>query len=120
MATPSTTTTVTVDRISNSGNAIAEQTVGGKSVIVSASPDIGETLEVQLTDQGGYFEATLVDRASAVQPRQPGIAPDTSDVGQDLLNPDRNTSHSFSTGHSPVDEADGQELRSWVSSRKMG
>lgn len=118
MAGPS-TTTVTVDRISNSGNAIAEQKVGGKSVLVTASQEVGDTLEVKLTEKGGYFEATLVDRANEVQPRQPGIAPDTSEIGQDLLNPDRNKSHSFSVSKSIADEADGQELRSWVSSRKM-
>lgn len=117
MAGPS-TATVTVDRISNSGNAIAQQRVDGKSVHVRASQQIGATLEVKLIDKGSHFEATLVDRASETQPRQPGLTPDTSEVGQDLLDPSSD-SHSFSVGKSITGETVDQELRSWISSRKM-
>lgn len=119
MAGPSTTTTVTVGRMSNSGNAIAQEQVDGKSVHVPASRDIGDTLEVKLTDKDGYFEATLVDKAEEIQPRQPGLSPDTGDVGQDLLNPDRNKSHSFEVGKSITSETVGAELTGWMSSRKM-
>jgi len=35
--------------------------------------DIGDTLEVQLVNKGGYFIARLVSRADEVEPRQPNI-----------------------------------------------
>lgn len=118
MAGPS-TTTVTVDRISNAGNAIAQEEVNGKTVHAPTASDIGDTVEVKLIDKGSYFEATLVDRAEEIQPRQPGATPDTSDVGQDLLNPERNASHSFSVSKSVTGESSSTELRSWLASRKM-
>ncbi len=114
-----TTQTVTIDRISSSGNAIAQQHHAGKTIHVPAG-EVGETYDVRLVDKGGYFVAKVVDRFGEVQPRQPSIAPDTSDIGQDLLNPDRNRSRSFSTGKSITGEhAAGKELRSWMAQRKM-
>lgn len=37
-----------------------------------------------------------VDRTEEIQPRQPGIRPDTSEVGQDFLKREQNDSHSYS------------------------
>jgi hypothetical protein len=111
--------TVTVDRISNGGNAIAQEQVNGKTIHAPTSAEVGDTLEVRLTKQGGYFKARLVDRTKETQPRQPSVSPDTSEVGQDLVNPSRNDSHSYSVSKSVTDETDGQELRSWVNSRKL-
>lgn len=118
MASPS-AMTVTVDRISNGGNAIAQEQVNGKTIHAPASAEVGDTLEVRLTKQSGYFKARLVDRTEQTQPRQPSVSPDTSDIGQDLVNPDRNNSHSYSISKSVTKGTFGQELRSWVSSRKM-
>lgn len=118
MASPS-SMTVTVDRISNGGNAIAQEQVNGKTIHAPATAEVGDTLEVRLTKQSDYFEARLVDRTEQVQPRQPSVSPDTSEVGQDLVNPGRNNSHSYSVSKSVTNETVGQELRSWVSSRKL-
>lgn len=93
MASPS-TQTITVDRISNGGNAIAQQQHAGKTIHVPAG-EVGESYDVRLVDRGGYFEARLVDRTSEIQPRQPGIAPETGDVGKSLIKPGRNRSHSY-------------------------
>lgn len=52
--------TVTVDRISGSGNPIAEETLNGSCILVfGAEP--GETVEVELEPWGGFFKGTLVD-----------------------------------------------------------
>lgn len=66
------TQTVTVDRVSNSGNAIAQQQRAGKIIHVPAG-EVGDTLDVRLVDKGGYFEARLVDRVEEVQPRSPSV-----------------------------------------------
>lgn len=86
--------TVTVDRISNSGNAIAQQQHAGKTIHVPVK-EVGTTHEVRLVDQGSHFTAEIVDSASQIQPRQPSATPDTSDVGADLLEPERNQSHTY-------------------------
>lgn len=98
-----TTQTITVDRISNSGNAIAQQTQAGKPIHVPAG-EVGETYEVRLEERGGHLVATVVDRAAEIQPRQPSIdsGPDTSSVAQDLLEPDRRQSHSFEVQSCPA------------------
>lgn len=122
----STIQTITVDRVSHSGNAIAQQEYAGKSVLVPAG-EVGETYDVRLTDKGGYFVAQLVDRAGEVQPRQPSIGPDTSEVGKDLLNPGRNRSHSFKIRSSPnggklrsiPNSSSGRDQRSRISRRKL-
>lgn len=111
--------TVTVDRISNSGNAIAQEQQNGKSIHVPASNKIGDTMEVRLTDRGGYFEARLTDRATEVQPRQPSAAPDTSTIADGLLDPGQNESHSYEVRKSVTGETTGSELRSWASRRKL-
>lgn len=105
----STTQTITVDRISNSGNAIAEQTHADKTIHVPAG-EVGETYEVRLEDKGGYLVARLTDRAKELQPRQPSIShgPDTRSLGKDLLDPGRNSSHSYAVRDSPA----GGNLRS--------
>ena len=114
--------TVTIDRISNSGNAIAQQQHAGKTIHVPAGT-VGDTLEVRLVDRGSHFTATLIDRTQEIQPRQPSIGPDTSEVGKDLLNPKRNKPHSFKIRSLPRGgkrrKPSGQKLRSWVSQRKM-
>lgn len=88
------TTTVTVDRVSNSGNALAQQQHAGKTIHVPAGA-VGETYDVRLIDKGGYFVAKLVDKTEGLQASGPSLSPDTSDIGQDLLDPERNSSHSF-------------------------
>lgn len=118
------TQTITVDRVSNSGNAIAQQEYAGKTVHVPAGT-VGETYDVKLIDKGGYFVARLVDRAEETQPRGPSISPDTSDVGKDLLDRSRSR-HNFEVRSSPrsgklrgtPDNEKGQEMRSWMTSRK--
>lgn len=125
VATP--TQTVTVDRISNSGNAIAQQTRDGKTIHVRAG-EIGESYEVRLRDEGGYFVAELSNRTQEIQPRQPSISkgPDTSEIGQDLLNPDRNSSYSFDVKQCPAkgklrgtpSQEKKQSRRSWMTQRK--
>lgn len=110
-----TTQTITVDRISNSGNAIAEQTHADKTIHVPAG-EVGETYEVRLEDKGGYLVAQLTDRTDEIQPRQPSISrgPDTRGLGKDLLDPGRNRSHSYSVRESPA----GGKLRSTPSFEK--
>lgn len=112
--------TVTVDRISNSGNAIAQEQFAGKSIHVPAG-EVGMEYDVRLIDEGGYFVAQLVDRTAEIQPRQPGIGPDTSDVGKDLLDPGRNSPHSFEIRSSAggLRSSGDNELRRRVSRRKM-
>lgn len=119
-------TTVTVDRISNSGNTIAQQQYAGKTIHVPAG-EVGETYDVRLIDKGGYFVARLVDRTDEVHPRQPSIGSDTSEVSNDLLEPKRNRSHSFEIRSSPKggrlrsspSNTSGREQRNWMSRRKM-
>lgn len=119
--------TVTVDRISNGGNAIARQTHAGKTIHDPAGA-VGETYEVRLTDNGGYLVAQLTDRATEIQPRQPSIShgPDTGSIGKDLINPDRNSSYSFTIKSSPAGgklrstpSDDGRDLRSWTTRKKL-
>ncbi|RRJ27584.1 hypothetical protein EIK79_17600 [Halocatena pleomorpha] len=119
VATP--TQSVTIDRISNAGNAIAQQQHDGKTVHVPAG-EVGQTYDVRLVDQGGYFEARLVDKTEETQPRQPRIGPDTSDIGKDLLKSSRDQSHSFEVRPSIIDDSGdtrGQKRRRWLSRRKM-
>lgn len=115
------TQTITVDRISNSGNAIAKEEYAGKTIHAPVH-EVGETYEVRLTDKGGFFEAQLVDTAKQTQPRQPSVGPDTSDVGQDLVNPERNQSHSYqvrsSVAGGNLRSSSGQEQRQKMSRRK--
>lgn len=94
------TQTVTVDRVSNSGNAIAQQRQAGKAIHVPAG-DVGETLEVRLVDRGSYFEARLVDQTTNAQPRQPSVSPNTSSIGSDIVD-SSNSSHSYSIRDSPA------------------
>ena len=94
---PSTTQTITVDRVSNSGNAIAHQQYAGKTVLVPAG-EVGVEYNVRLVDQGSHFEAKLIDRTEQTQPSQPSFSPDTSDLakGRD------NDSHSHEIRSSPA------------------
>lgn len=110
---------MTVDRISNSGNAIAREEVAGKTVHAPASMEVGDTLEVKLIDKGGFFEATLVDRASETQPRQPGLTPDTSDIAENLLDPSTDL-HCFEQSQAVQEKSKVPEQMSRMSSRKMG
>jgi len=118
------TQTVTVDRISNSGNAIAKQQRDGKTIHVPAG-EVGDTFDVRLVEKGGYIQAQLVNRAGEVQPRQPSVGPDTSDIASDLLDSESD-SHSHKIRSSPAggklrskaDESTGRELRSRMPRRK--
>jgi tRNA/tmRNA/rRNA uracil-C5-methylase (TrmA/RlmC/RlmD family) len=109
-----TTQKITVDRISNSGNAIAQQQRAGKAIHVPAG-EIGETLEVRLVDKGGYFVARLVDRINDVRPRGPTATPDTSSIGSDLVD-SSDESHSYAIRTSPA----GGRLRSTTDSDATG
>ena len=120
-ATPQ--TTVTVERVSNSGNTIADQQQAGKAIHVPAG-EVGETYEVRLVDKGGYFRAELVDRTKQVQTSQPSVGPDTSEVGSGLLDP-RSDTHSFEIRSSTYRgnprnsfSSSGQEMRSRLSRQK--
>lgn len=119
---PSPVQTVTIDRVSNSGNAIAQQQRAGKTIHVPAG-EVDETYDVRLVDKGSHFVARLVDQTEEIHPRQPEIGPDTSDIGKDLLKPERNQSHSFnvqsSTPGGDLRRSSGHEQRSWISRRKM-
>lgn len=118
------TQTVTVDRISNSGNAIAQQRQAGKTILVPAG-EVGETLDVRLVDKGSYLEARLVDRTEETRPRQPSVSPDTSDVGSDLVDPS-SSSHSYNVRNSPASgslrsktvDNTAEEVRDGMSMRK--
>lgn len=124
-----TTQTVTVDRISNSGNAIAQQSHAGKTIHVPAG-EVGETYEVRLEDRGGFLVAHLTDRANETHPRQPSIGsgPDTSNLGKDLLEPGRNRSHSFKVRDCPAgaklrslpEQEKGRARRARMTRKKMG
>lgn len=103
--------TVTVDRISNSGNAIAQEQVDGADIHVPATAEVGTTLEVQLVKVGSYFKAKLVDGSEGLQQTGPSISPDTSEIGQRILNRDRNNSHSYSVSQSTTDSTANEELR---------
>lgn len=117
------TQTVTVDRISNSGNAIARQQQAGKSVLVPAG-EVGVEYAVRLVDQGSHFEAQLIDRTEQTQPSQPSLSPDTSDLakGRD------SSSHSHTIRSSPAggklreipgtQGESGKKLRQRMSRRK--
>ncbi len=121
MAQPS-AETVTVDRISNSGNAIASQQQAGKSILVSAGEvSVGETYDVQLVDEGSHFEAKLVNRAERTQPSQPSMSPDTSDLSKGRSS----ESHSHTVRSSPAGgrlrskpEANGAQQRQQLAQRK--
>jgi predicted RNA-binding protein with TRAM domain len=120
----STTQTVTVDRISNSGNAIAQQQHAGKTIHVPTA-EVGATVDVRLVDKGGYFEAKLVDRADETQPRQPSTTPDTSDIANDLLTSGEDTSsqqiRSAPAGgdlRTKLENQTGKEVRSRMPQRK--
>lgn len=110
MASPS-TMTVTVDRISNSGNAIAQEQVNGADIHVPATAEVGSTLEVELVKVGSYFKAKLVDGAEGLQQTGPSISPDTSEIGQRILNREKNNSYDFSTGKSVTSVSADEELR---------
>lgn len=103
--------TVTVDSISNAGNALAQQKNAGKAIHVPAG-ELGETYEVRLEDKGGYLIAHLTDRADEVQPRQPSIdrGPDTSEIGRSIIDRSRKSakSHSHEVRSCPA----GGKLRS--------
>jgi len=114
--------TITVDRISNSGNAIAHQQQAGKSVLVPAGEvSVGESYDVRLVDEGSHFEAKLVNRADQTQPSQPSIDPDTSDLSKGR----GSGSHSHTIRSSPASgklratpDSGGEKQRQKLSRRK--
>lgn len=112
------TQTITVDRVSNSGNAIASQQQAGKSVLVPAGEvSVGETYDVRLVDEGSHFEAQLVNRADQTQPSTPSLSPDTSNLGKGR----GSSSHSFSIQSSPAggkSGSSGKKSRRRMSRRK--
>lgn len=116
--------TVTVDRVSNGGNAIAQQRKSGKTIHVPAG-EVGEEYDVRLVDKGSYIKARLVDRTEETQPRGPTAAPALIDIGKDILTTGQSESHSHEIKDSPkqgklrtIPDDDGQEMRSRVSNRK--
>jgi len=114
--------TITVDRISNSGNAIAHQQQAGKSVLVPAGDvSVGESYDVRLVDEGSHFEAKLVNRADQTQPSQPSIDPDTGNLSKGR----GSGSHSHTIRSSPAGgklratpDSSGEEQRQKLSRRK--
>jgi hypothetical protein len=120
--------TVTVDRISNSDNAIAQQERAGKTIHVPAGK-VGETYEVRLEDKGSHFVARLADRTQDTHPRSPGIdsGPDTGGIANDLLNPGDESKHSYQVKKSPYsgklrdtpEQLNGRKKRSWMSQQKL-
>jgi len=116
--------TVTVDRVSNGGNAIAQQRKAGKTIHVPAG-EVGEEYEVRLTDEGGYFTAELVNRTNETQPRGPSVSSTTGDLGSEIGSSSRSSSYSHSIRNSPARGKlratpgdDGQAMRSRMSQRK--
>lgn len=114
------TQTITVDRVSNSGNAIAHQQHAGKTVLVPAG-EVGVEYDVRMVDQGSHFEAQLVDRTEQTQPSQPSISPDTSNLGKGR----GKDSHSHTIQSSPaggrlrgIPGGSGKEQRRRMSQRK--
>lgn len=126
-----TTQTITVDRISNSGNAIAQQKEAGKTIHVPAG-EVGETYEVRIEDKGGYLVAHLTDGANEIQPRQPSIdrGPDTSSIGRSVANRSRNRSrsHNYDIRKCPAKgnlrgtpkSKKARQMRSRMTRRKLG
>lgn len=118
------TKTVTVDRISNSGNAIAQEQRGGKDIHVPAGT-LGDTLEVKLVDEGGYYTAKLVDRLDETQPRSPSVGSNNGSYKSELGKAaSRSHSHTIRTSpkggklRSNLGEKDGSQARSQMSQRK--
>lgn len=62
--------TVTVDRVSNNGNPIAEEAYNGKTIHVPSGLE-GETYEVRLQDQGSYVVARLVHKETGARAQGP-------------------------------------------------
>lgn len=92
------TTQVTVDRVSNNGNPIAQEQVDGRVIQIPAGA-VGETYEVRLIDQGGYFEAELVNRIEEAHPRTPSIS---SGEFVDVSKGRQKNSHEFGINNSPA------------------
>lgn len=120
----STTDTITVDRISNSGNAIAQEQRRGKDIHVPAG-ELGDTLEVKLVDQGSYYVAKLVDRVDETQPRSPSVGSNTGSYRSELGR-SKQQSHSHTIQTSPAggklratpETKGGTQARSQMSQRK--
>lgn len=70
------TQTVAVDRVSNNGNPIADQTRQGKQIIVPAG-NPGDVLKVRLIDEGGYYRAEVVDPTTGNSTSRPRANPST-------------------------------------------
>lgn len=97
--------TVTVDRISNSGNPLAEQQRAGKTIHIPAG-EVGETYDVRLVDEGSHYEARLVDQTTETQPRQPSVtSSDAASVDDISKGRKSGSSHSFEITRSPADRA---------------
>jgi hypothetical protein len=109
--------TITVDRISSTGNATADQRVQDK-VVHASIKKLGATLEVKLIDQGSHFEAKPTDRATETQPRQTSTS-STGDLAKDRSITDSDDRYSFSVGKSVSRESTGKEMCSLASSRKQ-
>jgi hypothetical protein len=119
------TTTITVDRISNSGNAIAQQEYAGRTIHVPAGI-VGREYDVRLVDEGSFFRAQIVGRTGTIQPPQPGIKPDTSRIADGLLERTGREKHEFAIRRSPkggklrstLDDGVGRQMRSAVTRKK--
>lgn len=77
------TQSITVDRVNENHNAIAEQQRAGKTVVVPAGEvSVGAEYDVRLVDEGSHFRAQVVDAYEQTQPSQPSVSPDTSDLAK--------------------------------------
>ena len=77
------TQTITVDRVNDNHNAIADQQHAGKTVVVPAGEvSVGREYDVRLVDEGSHFRAQVVDAYDQTQPSQPSLNPDTSDLAK--------------------------------------
>lgn len=78
------TRTISVDRISNSGNPVAESRHRGKIIHVPAG-NPGDELEVRLVDKGSHYLAQVIDPTTGSTPQAPRTNPRTpADESPDL------------------------------------
>lgn len=73
---------VTIDRISNNGNPIAQETHNGKTIHVPSGLR-GETYEVRLIDRGSYVVADLVHKETGLRSR--GATGPSGGSGNDVI-----------------------------------
>jgi tRNA/tmRNA/rRNA uracil-C5-methylase (TrmA/RlmC/RlmD family) len=115
------TQTITVDRISNSGNPVAASEYNGKTIHVPAGVP-GETLDVRLVDKGGYWRATVVDRGKrnrtgTQQPAQAGASEPLLELGAELCDETLTIQQRETTSNLGPAEYPGKDHRSEIAQR---